>query len=601
MGKIIVLATPVFFALIALEFLVGWWRQRKGTGRNSYQLDDALNSISLGALSQLSTLLLPLLAIGIYTAVQSYVSLVPAEAAQAFWTHWSGWLLALVFYDFCYYWLHRMGHECAVLWAAHAVHHQSQRYNLSTALRQTSSGLLLSWIFYLPMALAGVPPLVFGVVALVDLLYQFWVHTEQIGKLGWFDRWFCSPSNHRVHHAVNDEYLDKNYGGIFLWDRFFGTYCEEAAPCVYGTRSQLNSWNPLWANAQVYWSLCKTSWHTRRWSDKVRVWLKPPGYLPPDLEARSVRVPFDLSAVRTFAPPLAPRQRWFGVVQFMLLLQGVSLVLWFSDTLPVSHTVIWCAALAAGLWVLGEVLQGRLALLPALFVNAAAAATATGALGWQSWHVWLKPLPVVLALLIVGHMLAQRHHAVAGAASNTSPHQPLLPTRGAVWLLLALLGCLAGDVLLMFPGNFVGGLAAFLVGHVFYIALFKQGIPWFAQRSALAATLVLGGCMYAWLWQAGLPTELRVPVAVYVLAIALMAAQALGRAHLLRTPAARQVALGACVFMLSDSLLAIDRFVAPLPFTALWVLSAYYLAQFLIVRGWLAGRTAPAPALSIAE
>ena len=159
---------------------------------------------------------------------------------EAFWTTWYGWLLALVFYDFCYYWLHRAGHETAIFWAAHVVHHQSQDYNLSTALRQTSSGALLGWIFYVPMAMAGVPPLVFGIVALIDLLYQFWVHTEHVGKLGWFDRWFCSPSNHRVHHAVNDSYLDRNYGGILIiWDRLFGSFKEEDEKCVYGTRIAL--------------------------------------------------------------------------------------------------------------------------------------------------------------------------------------------------------------------------------------------------------------------------------------------------------------------------------------------------------------------------
>jgi len=112
--------------------------------------------------------------------------------------------------------VHRFGHTVALMWAAHAVHHQSEDYNLSTALRQTSSGWLVSWVFYLPMAVLGFPPLVFGVVALVDLLYQYWVHTEQIGRLGAFDRWFCAPSNHRVHHAVNNRYLDKNFGGVLL-------------------------------------------------------------------------------------------------------------------------------------------------------------------------------------------------------------------------------------------------------------------------------------------------------------------------------------------------------------------------------------------------
>ena len=176
------------------------------------------------------------------------------------------WIGALLAYDFCYYWLHRAGHRVAVLWAAHVVHHQSEDYNLSTALRQTSSGFLFGWIFYLPLAVAGVPPLVFGTVALIDLLYQFWVHTQQVGKLGWFDRWFCSPSNHRVHHAVNERYLDKNYGGILIvWDRLFGTFAEEddAEPCVYGTRAPLRSWNPVWANLQVYRDLWLDSWRAR--------------------------------------------------------------------------------------------------------------------------------------------------------------------------------------------------------------------------------------------------------------------------------------------------------------------------------------------------
>ena len=215
-SQIIVLATPVFFLLIAIEFAWGWKR-----ARNTYRLNDAMTSIGLGMLSQITAVFTRLLRVGIYTAVYSAVAIWPDSA---FWTTWYGWLLALVFYDFCYYWLHRAGHESAAFWAAHVVHHQSQDYNLSTALRQTSSGALLGWIFYLPMAVAGVPPLVFGVAALVDLLYQFWVHTEHVPKLGWFDRWFCSPSNHRVHHAVNDRYLDRNYGGVLIiWDRIFGT------------------------------------------------------------------------------------------------------------------------------------------------------------------------------------------------------------------------------------------------------------------------------------------------------------------------------------------------------------------------------------------
>ena len=233
-AQVIVLATPVFLLLIAVEFLVGLRR-----GRNTYRLNDALSSIGLGVMSQLTGVFSALLLLAVYAAAYQHVALWhwPVEAA---WT----WLAALLLYDFCYYWRHRLGHTVAVLWAAHAVHHQSEDYNLSTALRQTSSGWLADWLFYLPMAVLGVPPLVFGVVALVDLLYQYWVHTQHIGKLGWFDRWFCAPSNHRVHHAVNERYLDKNYGGILIvWDRLFGSFAEEdpREPCVYGTRAPLRS------------------------------------------------------------------------------------------------------------------------------------------------------------------------------------------------------------------------------------------------------------------------------------------------------------------------------------------------------------------------
>ena len=144
MSKVIVFATPVFLLMIALEFWWGMARARKGTGHNSYTLSDTLNSVSLGLLSQLSGVLSKLLTIGIYTLVFGAVALFPDVA---FWKTWYGALLALVFYDFCYYWLHRAGHEVSLFWAAHVVHHQSQQYNLSTALRQTTSGAWFGWIF----------------------------------------------------------------------------------------------------------------------------------------------------------------------------------------------------------------------------------------------------------------------------------------------------------------------------------------------------------------------------------------------------------------------------------------------------------------------
>ena len=570
-SQIIVLATPVFLLLIAIELAVGWRRQR-----NTYRLADAVSSISLGMLSQTSAAFTHLLRIGIYTALFEHVAL---WRDDAFWTSLPGWLLALLFYDFCYYWLHRMGHESAVLWAAHAVHHQSQDYNLSTALRQTSSGALLGWVFYVPMALAGVPPLVFGVVALIDLLYQFWVHTEQVGKLGWFDRWFCSPSNHRVHHAVNDAYLDKNYGGILiLWDRLFGTFKDEDEheKCVYGTRGLLNSWDPLWANAQVYAGLAHDSWHARSWANKFKVWIKPPGWRPADVAERFPKPAFSMAQMQIFQPPMSRAVQWFALVQFAVLLTGVGAFLWQADTAPLAHNAIWFAVLLVGQWALGAVMQGRIGMLMALMLQSAALATATSALGFTEWHWLFKPLTMVFALILLA------------ASAYSASVRGLLDSKTRLLLAAALAGSLAGDVFLMFQGFFIPGLVSFLVAHLFYVALFKRGQVWFPHRGALAATLGIGVGMYAFLWMGGLPPALRVPVAAYVLVIALMAAQAMGRATVLRSGPALRVALGAGCFMLSDSLLATDRFVTPLPLAPVWVLSTYYAAQVLIVSGWLA-------------
>jgi alkylglycerol monooxygenase len=571
MGKVIVFAIPVFLLMIAVEF--AWGRAR---GRNTYRLDDAINSMSLGMLSQISGVFTRLLRVGIYSAVYQSVALLQADA---FWTSAGGWLLALLFYDLCYYWQHRAGHESAVFWAAHVVHHQSQDYNLSTALRQTSSGALLGWIFYLPMAVAGVPPLVFGVVALIDLLYQFWVHTEHVGKLGWFDRWFCSPSNHRVHHAVNDGYLDRNYGGILvLWDRLFGSFKEEGERCVFGTRSPLNSWDPLWANAQVYWGLMQDSWRTRRWSDKLRVWFKAPGWRPADLQARFPRPAFNEQTLGRYAPPVAPAMARFAAVQFVLMMLAVSAFLWHAESLSATASALWFAVLLTALWSIGAALQGRIGMLEVLLFESAALATATSALGLVEMHWLFKPLTMLLAMAFV----LQRARWCGFAAPAPGTDRASL-TRFDLLLLAALLASLAGDMFLMVPGFFIPGLVSFLVAHLFYIAMLRQGVPWFPSRAAVAATLVFGVVMVGVLWS-GLAPGLKAPVVAYMAVIGLMTAQALGRATLLRDPASIAVAAGACCFMLSDSLLAVNRFLEPLPLSALWVLSSYYLAQILIVR-----------------
>lgn len=334
--QIIVLATPVFLLLIVLEVWIG--RRR---GRDTYRLNDALSSIGLGVMSQLTGLFGGAITLGAYALVFRLAA--PwSLPGNAMWV----WVAGLLVYDHCYYWHHRCGHTVALLWAAHVVHHQSEDYNLATALRQTSSGWVGGWVFYLPMALLGFPPLVFGGVALIDLLYQYWVHTQQIGKLGWFDRWFCAPSNHRVHHAVNDPYLDKNFGGILIvWDRLFGSYAEEddAVPCTYGTRGPLRSWNPVWANLHHYADMARDTWRASTGADRLRIWFKHPGWRPADVAAKWPKPAFDIACVERFDPPMTRAARGAALALFTLLLALATLVLWNAHRLsPAQQT--GCAA-----------------------------------------------------------------------------------------------------------------------------------------------------------------------------------------------------------------------------------------------------------------
>lgn len=321
----IVYAAPVFVGLIAAEYL---WGKVRGTP--VYRSADTVASLAAGISSQIIGVFTKAFSVGVYGLAWQHLALLdlPADAP---WV----WAAALLLYDFCYYWYHRAGHEVAILWAAHTVHHSSEEYNLSTALRQTSSGFLLAWLFYLPLAVLGVPPVVFAVVALIDLLYQFWVHTRLVERLGWFDRVFVSPSNHRVHHGQNAYCLDRNYGGILiLWDRLFGTFVEERAdePIVYGVLGPLRRWNPWSANLDYYRQRWIDTRLVGRWTDKLRLWIKHPGWRPAELERAAPKPAVDLAHFRPYDPPMPAGLGLYGLVHLAVLM---GLGVWFLALEPV--------------------------------------------------------------------------------------------------------------------------------------------------------------------------------------------------------------------------------------------------------------------------
>ncbi len=305
-------AVPFFLLAIALEYVWG-----RSVGRDTYRLNDSINSLSLGTLSTAIKLLGLDLAGTVFSVVESRFAVFRLDASSV-WT----WIAALLAYDFCYYWFHRISHERSLLWAAHVVHHQSEEFNLSTALRQTSTGFLLGWVFYLPCFALGIPAKVFVTVASLHLIYQFWIHSRHIPKLGPLEWVLVTASNHRVHHAQNPGYVDTNYGGLLIiWDRLFGTFAEEREqdPCVYGILGPLRSWNPLWANVHIYAGMLHDLRHTRGWGSKLRVLLGRTGWRPEDVSLRYPREKSDLRSFTRFDPPVPTAARFYVGLHFLAL------------------------------------------------------------------------------------------------------------------------------------------------------------------------------------------------------------------------------------------------------------------------------------------
>jgi alkylglycerol monooxygenase len=317
---LIALAVPFFILALIVELLLDRRKQTK-----YYRSNDAINSISAGILSITTEYFSKFFELLIISIVLSHFALFEMQLG---WFDVSArgialWIVAAIAWDFCYYWRHRFGHEISILWAAHSVHHQSEDYNLSTALRQTSTGFIFNWIFYLPLYVVGFPVEVLVTVGAANLIYQFWVHTRLIDRLGVLDRVLVTPSNHRVHHAQNQRYIDKNYGGIFiLWDRFFGTYAAEDKdePVVFGVRKPLSNWNPVFANFQVYSYLLFDTIRTRRWRDKFGVWFGRTGWRPDDVAAGYPKSNADIEKFRKFDPPVSNARRRYVVAQFIALL-----------------------------------------------------------------------------------------------------------------------------------------------------------------------------------------------------------------------------------------------------------------------------------------
>lgn len=350
--SLIIYAIPLFFALILLELWLDWRKQKL-----TYRFNDALNSLNLGMMSQITAVALKTIQISFYVLIYQNIS--PIQLGlDSMWV----WALAFIAYDFSYYWFHRMSHEINVLWAGHVVHHQSEEYNLTTALRQTSGGFF-GFMFYLPMALIGIDPYMLVTVGSLNLIYQFWVHTRHIKRMpAWYEAIFVTPSHHRVHHAQNPLYMNKNHGGVFiLWDKWFGTFQAELdnEPVIFGITKPLASWNPIWANIDTYWALAKDSWRTERWQDKIAVWFKKTGWRPKDVRKKFPNKVFNPYQQVKFDSPLSQWQKIYAFSQHLTLIAVVLYYLLMAPSFDNTTIIIGCFFLLSMLFCQGYYQQQR--------------------------------------------------------------------------------------------------------------------------------------------------------------------------------------------------------------------------------------------------
>jgi alkylglycerol monooxygenase len=299
----------------------------------------------------------------------------------------------------------------ALFWGGHVVHHSSEYFNLSTALRQSSTSPIFAWVFYAPLAVIGVPPVVFVTVSLIDLLYQYWVHTELVGRLGWMDRVFVTPSNHRVHHGQNDYCIDRNYGGIFIfWDRLFGSFTEELEKekVVYGVRKPLRSWNPLWGNLQVYHELARAALAAKGGRAKLAVLFSRPGENSAD---NALQAEFDSANFRRYATGTTRDIRLYATAQYAALVPLITHFIAVQRALSDSSRVTYALLILVSTFSIGALMEGQryargveitrvLALGTAFFIAPA----------WFGWSApgWAKAIALLFGLASAWQLAARR-------------------------------------------------------------------------------------------------------------------------------------------------------------------------------------------------
>lgn len=311
---------PAFLLLIVIEKAYGYFK-----GNDTAPLMDTVSSLSSGITNAVKDVLGVSVSILTYEWMESKVAIFTIENTIL------TYIIAFFVIDFYGYWTHRWSHQINIFWNKHAIHHSSEEFNLACALRQSISSFVNLFTFLLlPAAFLGVPAEVIAIVLPLHLFLQFWYHTKHIGKMGILEKIIVTPSHHRVHHAINKEYLDKNHGQIFIfWDKWFGTFQEELkeVPAVFGITRPAQTWNPIKINFQHLWLLIQDALRAENWKDKLRIWFMPTGWRPEGFEEKNpVHKIEDVYAFKKYQPNHSNLLTYYSIIQLFVTLGFVSLL-----------------------------------------------------------------------------------------------------------------------------------------------------------------------------------------------------------------------------------------------------------------------------------
>lgn len=315
---------PIFVSLIFVEILIDriWFRKY-------YRLKDSLANLQVGLGHQIVAQLLKVMGFALYILVFEYARLSTIQMT------WYWWVVLFFALDFCYYWAHRFSHELNILWVDHSVHHMGEDYNLAAALRLGYYQLLYTYCFYLPLALAGFPPEAFILILAISTIYQFWTHTELIRKLGWYEKVFVTPSHHRVHHARNPQYIDKNYGGVFIfWDYLFGSFAPEEEAVVFGITQPPASLNPMYMQVHHLRQVARDFRQVKGISNKLGVLLHKPGWLPRELGGARKVPAVEAASYKKYNPGSVRGQNAYLFLHTMVVIAIIMAFAGKIDTLP---------------------------------------------------------------------------------------------------------------------------------------------------------------------------------------------------------------------------------------------------------------------------